>query len=500
MLKKLLVERFKSYSGSEYIYDGITGTVIPSNKVINDSIEIYANHDEDYTIKELSKKYNESQVKSAIKFLSRWEKNFDGIYINDEESCFKNDFDATEIENYLNSGGIFLLVLNMTEDCNFRCKYCYLSEVYENTRNRSNKHMSLETGKKAIDLYFEYINSIEKSVPAKQAGITFYGGEPLLNFKILKELVEYAEEKTKVPVLFNMTTNGYMLNDEVVDFIVRHNINVGISIDGAESNHDKNRILSGGKGTFEVVYKNLRRFKERYPEYFRIGIFSVYDINTNFYENKEFFETEELPPIFLCNQVLSENTDYYKKFTKEEIDGFNKSLKELMSVYIEKKQNNENPPEYLRALFEGLMNNIIMRKRHLDSNPSFLPYTGTCVPGSKISVRVDGKIDMCERINSKFPIGDICNGINYDSIKEIVNSYNNTIMKKCRVCTVSKMCPVCFASCARESGFSLKKDFCKEWKKTVVGMLSIIYTILEKNPMAFDHIYENISKTFEFKF
>ena len=216
--------------------------------------------------------------------------------------------------------------------------------------------------------------------------------------------------------------------------------------------------------------------------------------------NSKFFESENLPRIYFASEVVASNTNYYSKFTKEDYDKFNNDYETLKQKYIEKKQKNENVSDYLRVLFELKLVQIILRRRHFDKKSDILPYTGACIPGMKLNVRVDGKIDICERINQTFSIGNIDSGLNYDSIKEIINLYRNSIMQKCSKCIAQLTCPVCFANSAKEHEFALNSDSCSNWIKRSRDMLEITYSILEKNPRAFDNITKDLEQSIEFNF
>ena len=89
------------------------------------------------------------------------------------------------------------------------------------------------------------------------------------------------------------------------------------------NNHDRNRVLPNNKGSFDIIMNNLKSFKEKYPDYNRINIISVFDYKTNLLEKNEFFKDEDLPRLSFVNAVLDKNTNYYKKFRKEDIEKFN---------------------------------------------------------------------------------------------------------------------------------------------------------------------------------
>ena len=153
-----------------------------------------------------------------------------------------------------------------------------------------------------------------------------------------------------------MTSNGYLLNDEISNFIVQNNIHLAISLDGSKANHDRNRVMPYGSGSFEVVLKNIRRFMEIHPDYHDIGIISVFDVRTDLRENVRFFKENKLPRIFFINEVSSSNTNYYDQFSCEDFDEYNQIYEELLEEYINAKQSKEKVSNYLeknRPLSDG---------------------------------------------------------------------------------------------------------------------------------------------------
>ena len=187
------------------------------------------------------------------------------------------------------------------------------------------------------------------------------------------------------------------------------------------------------------------RFHERHPDYTDIGVISVYDTATDLLENERFFAENDLPPIFFINEVSATNTNYYDRFTDDDVRHFHEVHDRMLRRYIKAKQNNEEMSNYLQMLFEAPISLTVMRLRHLDTKSALLPYTNTCVPGMKLSIRTDGTVDICERINSTFPIGDLEHGLDMDAISRIIRMYNESVTAECEGCDAKNNCPLCFA-------------------------------------------------------
>ena len=146
------------------------------------------------------------------------------------------------------------LCLHICHDCNLRCRYCFADEGAYHSRR---EFMSLETAKKAIDFL------IANSGGRKILETDFFGGEPLMNFEVVKQTVYYAKEeaaKRGKKFLFTLTTNGLLLKDDVAKFLNEEMENVVLSLDGRKEVHDAVRKTANGKGSFDYVIQNLKDF------------------------------------------------------------------------------------------------------------------------------------------------------------------------------------------------------------------------------------------------
>jgi uncharacterized protein len=164
------------------------------------------------------------------------------------------------ISSYLDNA-IRMITLQITQQCNLRCKYCTYSGSYLN-RNHSNQEMKLETAKKGIDFI------INHSKDLNNIAIAFYGGEPLLKLDFIKECIAYARQQGEgKEIEFYMTTNGTLLNQEAVEVLHINKVRLTISLDGPKEIHDKNRVFINGVGSFDKILSNIEAMMEQYPNY-----------------------------------------------------------------------------------------------------------------------------------------------------------------------------------------------------------------------------------------
>ena len=154
------------------------------------------------------------------------------------------------------SGVIKALCLHIAHTCNLNCSYCFASQgKYHGERSV----MSLEVGKRALDFL------IENSGTRRNLEVDFFGGEPLLNFEVVKELVAYArsiEKEHNKNFRFTLTTNGMLIDDDVIDFANRECANVVLSLDGRKEIHDRYRVDYAGRGSFDVIVPKFQKLVE----------------------------------------------------------------------------------------------------------------------------------------------------------------------------------------------------------------------------------------------
>ena len=155
--------------------------------------------------------------------------------------------------------------LLMSESCNLNCSYCF-------EKSKKNVKMTEEVAIKALDfLYNNEIKNRENGFSSDSVGITLFGGEPFLNWDVSKILLDYIKTKNKeIAINVGIITNGTIINQEIVDYLndysKSHNISIQISVDGLKETHDFYRVYHDGKGSFDVIEKNIQMFKKIFGE------------------------------------------------------------------------------------------------------------------------------------------------------------------------------------------------------------------------------------------
>lgn len=219
--------------------------------IVYDLVTLLSDTANDDPIGFLTGQYQEEDIGNAVQYLIK------------EGFLRENPSGNTEKKPVLKKRrGIRHLELMVTHDCNMRCRYCYGSlgmEQWENAPylyGATTKGMTLETAKKGVDFL------VLASGRQKQLSVTFFGGEPLLEFSLIKKTVPYIrkrEAETGKKINLSLSTNGLLLNKKVVDFLVKNRVGCQISIDGPKEIHDQARCLPNGKGSYDKILPGIKR-------------------------------------------------------------------------------------------------------------------------------------------------------------------------------------------------------------------------------------------------
>lgn len=383
------------------------------------------------------------------------------------------------VKNYL-SKRLQGVTLQVTQNCNFRCRYCSFSGNGYFDRKHNGMRMTKSIALKSID--FLKKNSID----LQKVRIGFYGGEPLLEFELVKEVVKYAKKiMPEKELLFTMTTNLSLLTDEMLEFIVENNFELAVSLDGPKEYHDRyRRFAIDGAGTYETVYNLLEEIHYAFPDYFKtkLTISAVIDGDDKVYEIQDFFNQGFLSKTRVNFSALdSSKTDLKKNPTQDFFNSYNENVfKSLINNYLQNEQAVQRKNEVLFSSsgdYDEFLKNI-ERKTSLRQ----VHHAGPCIPGqAKMLITVCGDIFTCEKASNNsntMCIGNIDVGLDYDKIYSLLNVGKLT-EEECKKCWAIRFCSACainidnFDSLSRD----LKLKECKITLKRVETLLKNHVTI-----------------------
>lgn len=434
--------------------------------------------------------YNHNEIENAKKQVLLAKKKYCYFSLNYPKI---KTFSNSAIEEYLSrlKNELGQLVLNITEACNMRCEYCAYSGSYYYNRKHTSKVMNFSIAKKVVDFYFN-TNRKGKKV------IGFYGGEPLLNFELIKKIINYIDNYYKEKnIQYTITTNGTLLNKEIFEFLIKKEISLVISLDGPIKIHDRYRKLVNSSGTFNQIMKNLELLNKTDENYFNkcVGFNVVLSPPYEVHEVYNFFASNEMLNKILerirFSYVSSKDTSFFDKFETYDINKkFKKDINDLLKKYFSLILNNRTSEDMLlNRLFSSDFLTIYNRDIGILTNT--YPSHGQCLPGvRKLFVSTNGNFYMCEQVGEVLKIGDAETGFYLDIISNFLEQYSSFFENKCYGCWAIRLCRKCFNTIRKD--FTLNEDrlnnFCTKTKKNLYNNLIYYLNIREKKNTAFDFL------------
>jgi uncharacterized protein len=450
---------FETKNGNRYYYDDLTGYVSPETK-------------------SCGKKRAGSAGMFAVTSCAvtdTWHKEQPSV----EGSC------VNLIEQYLKTEGYKQLVLIITEDCNLRCRYCVYSGNYAYERVHRQLSMTWDVAREAIEWYIRKCLEVKAANPRKIPAVSFYGGEPLMHSSMIRRIITHARKLYSGEIVFNLTTNGTMLTENIVDFLVNNGIALTVTLNGPQSEHDRLRVFPDGSGTFHVVLKNLLMVREKYPKYYmeKCNLIVDYDWGTDLGAVAGFFEEQTgILKVGRVGMISPSFTKWYEQYSSDKKRAFVVLLEDLKDAYIADILKGKNVSEFLAHLFAEDYENIIDRPYGNVVRSSLLPYTGACVPGEKIAVDPTGGLHCCEKMNYYFPIGNIALGLDLERIIGVVETYRRELYPACVDCSITRLCMICYAVVAGAGKFEKSpQDLCHVLRSGIEEKFAELWSLFEAN-------------------
>jgi len=354
--------------------------------------------------------------------------------------------------------------LSVTHDCNLRCKYCYAGEKF-------NQSMDIETAKKIVD--FSFIITPKD----QEINFSFFGGEPLLQLPLIKEVIAYIESKSYVnPLTYSITTNGTIINDEIIDFVNDKHIKLCISIDGSEHIHDKNRVDKNGHGSLQSIMQNMKRISNEL-NYYQVN--AVYGPETIEYldETVKFFIKNNIRNIHL-------NPDILATWKEESFPKITEMYGKVGSIYIDAYKNNK---EIAINLLDSKI--ILFFKGGYESKDK-------CGMGeTEFGFAPSGNVYPCERLigndtNKEMMMGNIHTGIN-PLMRCTIGKKRGNSNEECVNCPVQKYCMNwCGCTNYNMTGSSDKVDamLCHS-ERSAISVAKYVFEALQNNQIFLNHIF-----------
>lgn len=394
------------YSGSVHVVDDIT----------YDIIDLFENFEKSEIKKTIKSKYDITNTE--------FEEAYSEVYdLKEENLLFSEDeYKDIIIDAKNRPTSLKALCLNVAHTCNLSCEYCFAKGGRYQGKDAI---MPIEVAKKAIDFL------IEESKNHYNLDIDFFGGEPLLNWDLVKETVIYArskEEKYNKKFNFTLTTNGVLLDDDKIDFLNENMKNVVLSLDGRKEKHDEFRKTLSGKGSYDTIVPKFQNFvkKRGDKEYYMRGTFTAN--NLDFTEDiKTYldlgFDRTSLEPV-----VGDPNSDFALK--DEHLPIIFDQYEKLADMLIEGIDNDKEFVFYHYMI-------------DLNNGPCVHKRISGCGSGTEyMAVTPTGELYPCHQFvgNKDFIIGDLDNGIIRKDLIDDFKGCNAYSRKECQTCWAKLYC------------------------------------------------------------
>lgn len=339
------------------------------------------------------------------------------------EGMLYADDNYEEFKEQLGIAPVKAMCLHVAHDCNLRCKYCF-AEAGDFGGERM--LMSLNVAKKATDLL------VKLSCKRRNLEVDFFGGEPLMNFEVVKKTVEYArsiEQQHGKNFRFTITTNGLALNDEITDYINSEMSNIVLSIDGRKHVNDKMRPTQAGQGSFDVIVPKLQKLVNGRGdgEYYVRGTYTRH--NTDF--NEDVLELYRLGfRQISVEPVVGPKTDDYA-IQEDDIVKIETAYEQLMYELIDRRKEHKDDFNFFHFMLD------------MDNGPCAIKRLKGCGSGNEyLAVTPDGELYPCHQFVGKteFLMGTVDEGIVRQDLKEKFAAANLLNKSDCQNCWAKLFC------------------------------------------------------------
>ncbi|MCT4564002.1 MAG: thioether cross-link-forming SCIFF peptide maturase [Maledivibacter sp.] len=395
------------------VMDVNSGAIHVVDELVYDILDYYPFSDKQEMIEKLKNKYNEGEIEAAAEEIDELIEN--GILFSDD-TYINNSFFTNR------KPVIKALCLHIAHDCNIRCEYCFASQGdFKGDRSL----MTEEVGKKALDFL------IENSGNRRNLEVDFFGGEPLLNFEVVKKLVEYGRKREKEAnkrFRFTITTNGVLLNDEIIEYINENMDNVVLSIDGRKEINDKMRYTINGGGTYDIIIPRIKKMVDARKDksYYVRGTFTKHNLDFA----KDVLHLADLG--FKSTSIEPVVAEPGKSYELTEED-----LPEILEHYEELAR------EIIRREEAGKGFNFFHFMIDLNQGPCVIKRLTGCGAGSEyLAITPEGDIYPCHQFvgNTDFSMGNVLTEFKN---REIGTNFANAHVyskEKCRECWAKFYC------------------------------------------------------------
>lgn len=458
-----MIHQYKM-GGYNIVLDPNSGSVHSVDEVAYDIIGMYESHTPEEITKEIVDRYGEKEgvtPEDVAEVLSDIET------LKKEGKLFSEDTYQNLAIDFKNRPTIIkAMCLHIAHDCNLACKYCFAGEG-EYCGDRS--LMSFEVGKQAFDFL------IANSGTRKNLEVDFFGGEPLMNFEVVKQLVAYAREQEKIHnknFRFTLTTNGVLLDEEVMDFANKEMYNVVLSLDGRKETNDRMRVSRNGKGSYDLIVPKFKEMVKRRgdKEYYIRGTYTHY--NTDF--TKDILHMADLGFTKLAMEPVVASPDAPYALKEEDLPILFDQYEKLAAEMV-RREKNGNGFTFFHYMID------------LEGGPCIAKRIAGCGVGTEyVAVTPWGDLYPCHQFvgDENYLLGNVFDGITNEEVRSRFKMCNIYTRPQCNDCFARLYCSGgCSANAYHATG-SIEGIYelgCKLHRKRVECAIMMKVALAEEN-------------------
>lgn len=408
-----MVHQYRN-NGYNIVLDVNSGAVHLVDDVTYDVIPLFETDTREEITEKLKQKYPQAEIEECYEEIRE---------LREEGQLFTED----EYENYMEQFGerptvVKAMCLHIAHDCNLACRYCFAEEGEYHGRRAM---MSFEVGKAALDFL------IAESGNRRNLEVDFFGGEPLMNFEVVKQLVAYGREQEKIHnknFRFTLTTNGVLLDEDVMEFANQEMANVVLSIDGRKEVNDKMRPFRKGAGSYDLIVPKFQQFADSRNQ-------EKYYVRGTFTRNNLDFSQDVLHLADLGFQQIS--VEPVVAAPAESYALREEDLPQLFEEY------DKLAVEMIRRSEEGRSFNFFHFMIDLEGGPCVAKRLSGCGSGTEyLAVTPWGDLYPCHQFvgNEEFLMGNVLEGVKNKELQKEFKSCNVYAKEKCRDCFAKFYC------------------------------------------------------------
>ena len=311
---------------------------------------------------------------------------------------------------------VYMFIIAITEQCNLRCTYCCYSGEYEGNHIHSSRTLC----EGDIQAIYDFIAKTAKTKPIR---ISFYGGEPLVNYPLVQYAIQEGQQRWEDDVTFSVSTNGTLLTEERIDWLVNNGVELAISIDGTQPFHDAHRVDAKGNGSYTKVRNALAYLHSKtFHQYPKVVLMMTLPSVSMLIPIAQAWHKDEVLQHYAPTHISGLTPNFLQGVAKEDWETLKIQYIQLLDAY-------EQHPEWsvLQTFFDEIVS--YWKNRPVFEVSESTPLS-TCMPvNTKLYIDANLQLAVCEKFNDRFRIGSINGGIDWQKAMWVIPLVTTVMVK-----------------------------------------------------------------------